>query len=227
MRARIEIPQNFRWLIAGVTNSGKSYFTGYLCEEFRRQRRRFIVLDAKSDNLRGLSNLKDVHEVKVFPDTAYNWFKILSKDYLVIYPSPRTTTKELKEKYIMLLETIFYNDRNRIIIIEEAHHLANQWNLEPIVELLVREGRGKNLSVIFITQRIQDFSKLVWSQCDRTFIFRWFIPVDVKYIKTMIADFENINAKLQKHDVLEYNHQNGEWRIIKAEEIKRITPHYG
>ena len=131
------------------------------------------------------------------------------------------------EKYEMLLEILYSNDRNLVIVIEEAHHLASQWKLDPIVELLVREGRGKGLSVIFTTQRIQDFSKLVWSQCDRTYIFKWFIPQDINYISRMIPEFENINRQLQKHDVLEYNHQTGEWRIIKAHEIKRITPHYG
>jgi len=222
-----DLPENFRWLIAGVTGSGKSYFTGFICEEMRRQRKRFIVLDTKKDNLRGLTDLKDVHEVRVFPRKAYNWFKALSRDYLVIYPSERTTTPELMDHYKMLLETLYYNDRDRVIVIEEAHRLASQWALEPIVELLVREGRGKGLSVIFTTQRIQDFSKLVWSQCDRTYIFKWFIPQDISYISRMIPDFETINRQLQQHDVLEYNHRTGEFRIIKAHEIKRLTPHYG
>lgn len=227
MVARIDIPENFRWLTAGVTGSGKSYFTGYLCEEFRRKLRRFIVLDTKKDNLRGLAELDNVHEVKILPGKGYNWFRALSKDYLVIYPSERTTTQELIQHYELLLEVLYYNDRNRVIVIEEAHHLASQHNLNPVVELLVREGRGKGLSVIFTTQRIQDFSKLVWSQCDRTFIFKWFIPHDILYISKMIPNFEQINRELQQHDVLEYNHRNGAWRIIKSFEIKRITPHFG
>lgn len=227
MKAKIDFPNNFRWLIAGVTGSGKSYFTGFLCEELRRLRKRFIVLDTKKDNLRGLSELKDVHEVKVYPGKVYNWFKALSKDYLIIYPSERTTSEELKEQYILLLETLYYNDRNRVIVIEEAHRLVSQWNLEPIIELLVREGRGKRLSVIFTTQRIQEFNKLVWSQCDRTYIFRWFIPQDIAYISRMLPNFEEINAQLQEHDVLEYNHRTGEYRIIKANEVVRITTHYG
>lgn len=227
MSAEVDIPVNFRWLIAGVTGSGKSYLTGFICEELRRQRRRFIVLDAKKDNLRGLSELKNVHEVKVISGKAYNWFKAVSKDFLVIYPSEKTTTEELMSQYEKLLETLYYNDRDRVIVIEEAHHLAAQHSLNHVVELLVREGRGKGLSAIFTTQRIQDFSKLVWSQCDRTFIFKWFIPHDILYISKMIPNFEQINRELQQHDVLEYNHRNGAWRIIKAHEVKRITPHYG
>ena len=43
----LDLPGNFRWLIAGVTGSGKSYFTGFICEELRRQRRRFIVLEPR------------------------------------------------------------------------------------------------------------------------------------------------------------------------------------
>ncbi|AEA46674.1 helicase HerA domain-containing protein [Archaeoglobus veneficus] len=227
MPAKIDFPHNFRWLIAGVTGSGKSYFTGYICEELRRLRRRFIVLDTKSDNLRGLTAMKDVHEVKVMPSTAYNWFRVLSKDYLVIRPTERTLTDELKQQYLQLLEVIYYNDRNRVVIVEEAHHLASQWNLEPIIELFVREGRGKGLSMVFTTQRIQEFSKLVWSQCDRTYIFRWFIPQDIKYIERFIPNFQELNASLAEHDVLEYNHKNGEYRVIRAGEVKRITEHYG
>jgi len=227
MKAKIDFPKNFRWLIAGVTGSGKSYFAGFICEELRRQRKRFIVLDAKKDNLRGLAEMKDVHEVKVYPDVAYNWFKVLPKDYLIVYPSERTTWEDLKDQYVMLLEVIFYHDNNRVIVIEEAHNLARQWQIEPIVELLVREGRGKNLSLIFITQRIADFNKLVWSQCDRTFVFRYFIPQDIRYLESMIPNFRELNASLGEHDVLEFNHKNAQARIIKAFEIIRITPHYG
>jgi DNA helicase HerA-like ATPase len=223
----VELPDNFRWLIAGVTGSGKSYFTGYLMEEARRQLKRFIVLDTKKDNLRGLIQLKDVHGVQIYPNTAYNFFKVLTHDYLVFYPSERTTAEQLKQQYKQLLETIYYHDKNRIIVIEEAHRMVGQFNIEEIIELIQREGRGKGLSPMYLTQRIQDFSKLIWSQCDRTYIFRWFIPQDISYISKMIPDFDKINSELAEHDVLEYNHKNGEHKIIKAQDIKRITAHYG
>ncbi len=223
----MEFPDNFRWLIAGVTGSGKSYFTGYLMEEARRQKRRFVILDTKMNNLRSLGQLNGVAEVRIQPGAAYNFFRVLSKDFIIFYPTEKCTTPELIDQYRLLLDVIYNNDSDRIVVVEEAHHLVSQWNLDPTVELLVREGRGKKLSVIFTTQRIQDFSKLIWSQCDRTYIFKWFIPQDIAYISRMIPDFEEINRQLREHDILEYNHKTGEHRIIKREDIKRITPHLG
>ena len=227
MRVKIDFPYNFRWLIAGVTGSGKSYFVGYLCEELRRLRRRFIVLDTKTNNLRGLSELKDVHEIKVYPNKIYNWHRILSVDYAVVFPTRRCTSEELTEHYLSLLNILYNYDRNRVIIIEEAHRYSSQWHVEAPVELLVREGRGSNLSLIFTTQRINEFNKLIWSQCDRTYLFRFFIPQDIEFITRMIYNFREINQMLGEHDVLEYNHKTGEHRIIKAYEIMRITKHYG
>ena len=43
----------------------------------------------------------------------------------------------------------------------------------------------------------------------------------------MIPDFETINRQLKEHDVIDYNHKTGEYSIIEAENIKRITTHYG
>ncbi len=65
------------------------------------------------------------------------------------------------------------------------------------------------------------------SQCKRTYLFKFMIPQDVKYISRMIPEFERLNKELQRYDVLEYDHYSNELKIIRASEINRRTKHYG
>jgi len=43
-------------------------------------------------------------------------------------------------------------------------------------EKFEREGRGRGLSLGFITQRIQDFPKLLWSQCYMNYLLKFTLP---------------------------------------------------
>jgi len=47
------------------------------------------------------------------------------------------------------------------------------------------------------------------------------------HLQVDTGKFENINAKLRKYDVVEYDHSTGKYRIIKREQVKRRTKHYG
>ncbi|WP_202320197.1 type IV secretory system conjugative DNA transfer family protein [Archaeoglobus neptunius] len=220
--------KNAHMMVAAPTGGGKSYFVGWMAEKLYQAGRRFIILDTKTRNHIGLVALKKLKLLKIKPNTQYDYWKLINYDQVLCIPTERTKTKELINHYRAILDTVFAAKKPITVFVEEAHNYnPNPHVPDELLELIAREGRSSRINLVFITQRIQDFPKLLWSQCKLTYLFKFMIPQDVKYIARMIPNFEEINRELQKHDCLEYDHESNEVRIIRASEIIRRTRHYG
>jgi len=229
----VEIPAWSIDLIYGNTGSGKSYFAGWLIEQAYERDRRFIVLDTKVKNHIGLVALPGVKLLKIKPGYRYDFSKLIDYGKILVVPTKGTISRigveGLVENYYKeILDVLFRKDRNRIIVVEEAHRY-NPSSRTPGKELeqLFREGRDSKLYTIAITQSIADFPKLLFRQAQRHFIFKHYIPNDLFYLNKMIPNFEELNNQLRQHDVLEFNPKRMEYRIIKRELILRQTKHYG
>ena len=228
----IEFPESFRWLIAGPTGSGKSYFAGWIAEKLHDLEKRFIVLDTDTKNHYGLVQLKKVKLLRIKPGYDYDFWKVANiRDSVLVVPTEAFLLKkgvdELIEIYKHFLKVIFRAKKPVVVFIEEVHRYQHGYKPDKSVEVLAREGRKYGINPIYITQRIQEFPKILWSNCTGTFVFRWTIPQDIRYIKDMIPNFEEINRELRRHDVLFYNHITGEIKMIPKEMIIRRTKHYG
>lgn len=216
-------------LIAGPTGSGKSFFSGYLIEKLHDAGRPYIVLDTKSKNHIGLVGLPGAARVVIRPGCRYDWRGLVDHRAVIVVPSPRLALQELIGHYTDLLDALYTAGAERTILIEEAHNYSkNAYSPAPILELITREGRGRRISLWFCTQRIQDFSKLLWSQCYYTYLLKFLIPQDIRYCEALIPDFSRINRELGRWDVLQYNHITGDHSIALSKSInRRLTRHYG
>mgnify|MGYP005668472661 CR=1 FL=1 len=135
--------------------------------------------------------------------------------------------EHLIEQYEAALGTLFSHDKSRTIFIEEAHSYMSTHRVSPVVELLLREGRHQRLSLVFITQRVQEFNKFAWSQMTHTITFKWANHIDINYISQTIPDFEHINASLGEHDAVLFDHKTLEHEVIRGSELIRLTKHLG
>lgn len=224
----LDISQNVHRLIAAPTGAGKSYFVGFLVEKLYSEGKPFIILDTKTRNHIGLIGLKGLKLVKIRPGASYNWKKLVEYPYLLLIPTIRTKTADLIAQYTAVIDEIYAAGKERVIIVEEAHNYNKNSSLpSPVLELVAREGRGRGVSLWFVTQRIQDFPKLLWSQCYFTYLLKFLIPQDIKYVEALIPNFTEINRELDRFDVLEYRHVSGEFDIIPHTNINRSTRHYG
>ncbi len=217
-------------MIAAPTRAGKSYFVGACVEELYKAEKPFIVLDTKTSNHIGLQELPNVKKIQMKPGLKYNWDKLADYPYLLCVPTLRTKTADLIDLYRDLTDSLFMVSGERFTIVEEAHNWNKNSSVpDPLLELIAREGAGRKKYLWFVTQRLQDFPKLLWSQCGYTYIFKHSIPQDIRYIEQMIPDFTEINRTLSKHDVLMWDHGNidGQYQIIKAADVTRKTPHRG
>lgn len=223
-----DLGANVHRLIAAPTGAGKSYFVGYLVEQLYQAQKPFIILDTKSRNHLGLITLAGLKRLQIRNGAKYDFQRLVKIPYLLCVPSLRTTTEELVRQYTDLLDTVFSTGNNRVVIVEEAHNY-NKGNFcpSPVLELVAREGRGRGICLWYLTQRIQDFPKLLWSQCCYTYLLKFNIPQDIRYIEALIPNFGQINRDLGRFDVLEYNHITNEYRTLEKETIQRKTKHYG
>jgi len=221
----------------GNTGSGKSYFAGWLIEQAYEQGRRFIILDTKVKNHLGLVTLPGVRLLKIKAGKRYNWRKLVDFDQVLVIPTTgllrRIGVRGLVENYYRpLLDEVNRHDKDRIILLEEAHHYNySSRTAGEEIEFLFREGRDKRLYPIAVTQSIADFPKLLFRQAQRHFIFKHYIPNDIIYLNRMIPGFSELNDKLRAHDLIEFNPkaENPEerYRIIRREFVIRRTKHYG
>ncbi len=232
MRYNLNLNESVHRMIAAPTRSGKSYFIGACVEEMYRQKHSFIILDTKCRNHLGLAALRSVKLIQINSDYTYNWENINKYRYVLCVPTLKTRTEDLINIYRGLLDTLFMADGERIILLEECHNYNKSSNSpDPLLELIAREGAGRRKYLWFITQRLQNFPKLLWAQCGYTYIFRHNIPQDIKYLEAGIPNFTEINLKLQPHDVYVWNHGATQTApencIIKAKDVIRRTKHLG
>ena len=224
-------------LIYANPGSGKSYFAGWLIEQAYDQGRRFIILDTKVKNHLGLVALPKVRLLKIKLGKSYNWRKLIDFDQILVIPTIGLIRKIgvrglVTQYYRPLLDELNRRDKDRIILLEEAHHY-NYSSRTPgeEIEFLFREGREKRLYAIAVTQSISDFPKLLFRQAQRHFIFKHYIPNDIIYLNRMIPGFSELNDKLRAHDLIEFNpkaeNPDERYRIIKREFVIRRTRHYG
>jgi len=195
---------------------------------YRHHKKGIAVLDTKHLNHAGIARLRDFKIVTLKPGKAYDYEKIARIPYLLVRPDPALRTRPTVDHLKGILAALYNQRAPRAIVVEEAHLYNPSPQIpEDTLELIAREGRAYGQNLIMITQRIQDFPKLLWSQCKETAAFRFMIPHDIRYLQAVLPGFDEVNASLQLHDVVRFNHETGEFTIIKAADVKRITPHLG
>lgn len=218
-------------MFAAPTGGGKSYFVGKCVEDLYAEKIPFILFDTKTENHNGLIELPEVKRLPIHPRVDYDKIipYLLDYPYILCIPASKSIPiNEIVEIYTKIMSYFWLHEKGgRVLIAEEAHN----WNKNsavpnPLFEQIAREGRSSKMFIWFITQRLQNFPLLLWSQCAYTYLWHFNIPPDIRYAGHMVPDFETINREeLQTHDVLVWD--NHEYEIIKADQIKRRTTHRG
>ena len=225
-------------MIAAPTGGGKSYFVGAMIEQLYQQERPFIVLDTKTDNHIGLIELPgvklfQVNPAKIRKNKKLDLKALNSYPYILCVPANRNIDiKDLLDVYREIMNYMWLQDGERVFVAEESHNYNKNSSVpEPLFERIAREGRGYGKLIWFVTQRLQNFPQILWSQCTYTYLFHFVIPSDIRYCAAMVPGFDwkrgepGLNAELCVHDVLIWDGRD--YEIIKAEQVTRKTKHRG
>ena len=235
----LELDKGVHRMIAAPTGGGKSYFVGAMVEGLYDKKIPFIIFDTKVENHIGLIELPDVKKLTVSPKFKFkNLEALLNYPYILCVPASRNIDiKDIIGIYREILSFIWIEEKGkRVIICEEAHNWNKNASVpDALFERIAREGRGAEKFIWFVTQRLQNFSQLLWAQCELTYLMHFHIPSDIRYASQMIPEFDwkkadgkkvpGLNYDLAEHDVLMWDGR--EYKIIKAADIKRKTEHKG
>jgi DNA helicase HerA-like ATPase len=225
-------------MIAAPTGGGKSYFVGAMAEQLAAGKHPFIIFDTKTDNHVGLVEIPEVKLLKVNPgkirkNNKFDLKALNEYQYILCIPANRNVNiKDLLDVYREIINYMWMQDGERVFIVEEAHNYNKNSSVpDPLFERIAREGRGYGKLIWFVTQRLQNFNQLLWSQCKYTYLMRFIIASDIRYCAAMVPDFDynrgkpGINSQLEDHDVLVWDGKAH--TIIKAAEVTRKTKHRG
>lgn len=234
----LHLDETVHRMIAAPTGGGKSYFVGAMAEQLAAGKHPFIIFDTKTDNHIGLVEIPEVKLFKVNPgkirkNNKFDLKALNDYQYILCIPANRNINlRDLLDVYREIINYMWMQDGERIFIVEEAHNYNKNSSVpDPLFERIAREGRGYRKLIWFVTQRLQNFNQLLWSQCKYTYLMRFVIPSDIRYCAAMVPDFDynrgkpGINSQLEDHDVLVWDGKTH--TIIKAAEVTRKTKHRG
>lgn len=215
-------------MVAAPTGAGKSYGVGFMVEQLYARNQPVLILDTKQRNHIGLMGLNGFKLLRIREGACIDFNKALRFPYLLCIPDEYTRTADLIEIYRGFMEAAYQRKKPLKIMVEEAHNYNKHPQIpDETLELLTREGRGIGLDLTFITQRIQDFPKLLWAQCKYSYLYKYMIPHDIDYVDRLIPGYKRINRKLEAYDMLEYSHERFSAKVVKARAIARHTKHWG
>ena len=216
--------------VTAPTGGGKSYFVGLLLEQAYAARKPWIVLDTSDRNHIGLIQLKGVTPLKIRKTENPDYSQLLTRPFILCYPDDEMEIDDLIEEYRKIIQALLRAQKPRIICVEECHYYQKSAHqADKNLERISRIGRKYGITGWFITQRCQDFPKILWSGSRYYMIMRYYLHTDKSYLSNQINRFEEINEELNPFDVLVYNSERDQHIKLEAAAIKdaRVTKHYG
>lgn len=98
-----------------------------------------------------------------------------------------------------------YNLEPHILVIEEFHLYAKEYEASHALQRLLRMGRHKHIDVIGITHRFIDMPQIVVTQCNAIIIFCQQSVYDIRAIAQAITpEVANQVMRLRDHEKIEH-----------------------
>lgn len=172
--------QNRRWLVLGITGSGKSYFTTYLISKYvaMRQRKYVVIVDSTDSYRQDLPWLKhcDVPPVEF---TQIDFERIILESQFVLFEVSGLLPDEDVAFMDALCEAIM-NIGNTLLVVDEAHRYLPLYNPSDKFLILLREGRKYYIDSIIITQFPVDLNLIARRQANSLVIFKLLDDTDTE-----------------------------------------------
>lgn len=156
-----------RTAVIGRTGSGKTQFGAWLLSESAIEHQPFVIVDFKRDNL--------LNRIPYAEDISYNQLPEKPGVYIL-----RTGTNELHH-----LNNFLYNvleAEHTGLFIDETYPIGK--NSDPF-NMLLTQGRSKNIQMFCLTQRPSWISRFVFSESDFFSVFHLNMRDDEKTVEAM------------------------------------------
>lgn len=225
-----------RVVVLGRSGTGKSYYVGYLLEQFVPDFTYAVHFDIE-DEEKGLSDkehdpLYETLYVDKSTAAEISWPKaIYNHKKLRVVPSG-LTTEEQREVYAQIAEAVMdlckdaTPDATAIVSCDEAHNIVKQAAFDDRVERMITGGRKHGVECLHISQRPQLLHTTVISQADRRVYFAISDDNDIRKIDKQCGFPARRLESLQERTCIVENKDSGEHKEIDTNGVERKRPHY-
>ena len=188
-----------RWLIAGQSGTGKSWYARYLITQYIREQRKrsIIVLDNSMDHWPTLQGLGFEH-VTIGQEhirRGIPWSKFLSRHPRVLIEATYLDSDETMSLVDSLSRAVAESVPYSLLVIDEAWSFYNKNYPAPNLERLLRGGRKHNIDIMLITQRLQDLATPGRSQTNLLVMFHLDDLTDINLASERLAPVRGISPR--------------------------------
>lgn len=153
MAPKIRLPgYEDRTLIIGRTGSGKTVFGAWLLSEVHQETDRTIIIDYKREK-----------QISMIPYAQYINVGVIPKQPGVYIVRPLITQTKEMEDYL----TAIWDEENVRLFIDEGTNLSHS----DALDIILTQGRSKNIPVIMLTQRPVGISRYAFSESQIFVVF--------------------------------------------------------
>lgn len=104
--------------------------------------------------------------------------------FQVVYNNVEENEEEAMEWMSKFVEEV----ENLCFIIEEADAYATPSSIPQGLRSLLKRGRHRGISMVFVTRRPAEVNRLITAQSKRFVLFRVTEPNDIRYLRTFVGD---------------------------------------
>lgn len=195
----------FHSAILGVTGAGKSFLTYSIIEACSAQNIKVLCLDPTGDYQRYLHDavmVKGPGALTSFLDSTDHWVGIVETGSSSVNP--------IKQAFEAARASLDWCRRTRpeedilqpkprlLLVLEEAHLLAPEWNFNPQQDLqkvvnqtsqIVLQARKYDLGVLVVSQRTANVTKSILNQCNTVVSFQAFDETGFDFLRNYMGPF--------------------------------------
>lgn len=202
----IVIKINDRISIFGRTGTGKTFFVKHwLLYHYEK----YVFWDVKHEN-------RDVrHDILV--NTPKELKEVIGKYDKILYQPSVATEKDFDE----VCEIVF-NNRNRLIYVDEASIISSATKIEDWHNMIMTQGRTYGVGIINASQRPRIIHNTLISESEHLFIFHLNLETDIYKIRQQTGDAADEIKYLPEHYFMYYSVRFNKSYLFKPVKIPEM-----
>jgi len=174
--------QNRRWLVVGITGSGKSYFVSYLVNKYvtLTQRKHVVIVDSTDAYKKDLAFLKHC-DVKPLDYSRIDFARVTTEAQYVLFE----VSGLLPEQDVAFMDALcrsIMNVEDVLLVVDEAHRYLPLYNPSKEFLILLREGRKYYIDTIIVTQFPIDLNLIARRQANSLVVFKLLDDTDTEKV---------------------------------------------
>jgi len=199
------------WLVIGKSGTGKSYFAKRLADRLSEGKKLIIV-----DNSEDHADISGVYLLEVHQENIRKLDprKVLQKLERALLVFTYTETNDVNKFLDQLCEAI-WEEKNIILMIDEAHIFFPRSNFPRGIERIIRAGRKGGIDILLITQNFTDLNITALKQAHYLAVLRLTEQNEIERVARRFPEARHIVSELPEYHLMFIDLMRGKYEIIK------------